>query len=251
MTRGLTTLATRLRSAARVTVVTGAGVSVASGVPTFRGPDGLWRRHRPEDLATPEAFQRDPALVWEWYAWRRETIARCTPNAAHRVLAAWSKAFPLCTVITQNVDDLHLRAGTEGLVRLHGSIWELACAAPCRRGAHPWPERRVPLPECPPCCPHCGGLARPGVVWFGEPLDAADVRAAHDATRCDVFIAVGTSAVVYPAAGFLHEAAAQGAYTAEINADSTPASSSVDVAVRGAAEAVLTDLDGLVNRKAE
>ena len=249
MTGALATLAARLRSAARVTVITGAGVSAASGVPTFRGPDGLWRRHRPEDLATPEAFDRDPALVWDWYAWRRETIARCAPNAAHRVLAAWSRALPPCTVITQNVDDLHLRVGTERLVRLHGSIWELACATPCPAGARPWPEPRVPLPECPPRCPHCGGLARPAVVWFGESLDASDIRAARDAARCDVFVAVGTSAVVYPAAGFLHTAAAHGAYTAEINADSTPTSTSVDVAVRGAAETVLPALDRLVNQR--
>ena len=126
--------------------MTGAGVSAASGVPTFRGPDGLWRRYRPEELATPEAFARDPALVWEWYAWRRETVAACRPNAAHDVLARWSQRDGF-RLITQNVDDLHVRAGTRDLVRLHGSLWELKCFNGCARGARPWRDERVPLPE--------------------------------------------------------------------------------------------------------
>jgi len=241
----LADLAARLRAASRVTVITGAGVSAASGVPTFRGADGLWRRFRPEELASPGAFARDPDLVWEWYAWRRETIARCAPNAAHQVLADWSRRRS-CRVITQNVDDLHVRAGTEGLVRLHGSIWELACADRCAAGARPWPDTRVPLPECPPRCPHCGGLARPAVVWFGEPLPDAAVRGARAATACDVFIAAGTSAVVYPAAGLMHEAAARGAWTAEINLETTPASSSVDAAIQGPVQDVLPELDRLL-----
>lgn len=246
MTGTLDALAARLRSAARVSVITGAGVSAASGVPTFRSQNGFWRQYRPEDLATPQAFERDPEMTWGWYAWRRKTIARSTPNAAHKVLAAWSRAFGQCTIITQNVDDLHLRAGTKGLVRLHGSIWELICAEPCRPGARSWSETRVPLPQCPPRCPHCGGLARPAVVWFGEALNGQDVRAAYEATVCDVFIAIGTSAVVYPAADFLHEAAAQGAYTAEINVESTPISSVVDAQLLGAAEVILPTLDALL-----
>jgi NAD-dependent deacetylase len=235
----LKTLADRLRGAGRVTIMTGAGVSAASGVPTFRGAEGLWRRYRPEDLATAEAFVRDPRLVWEWYAWRRELIAGCQPNAAHDVIARWSTAWDGCRVITQNVDDLHVRAGTRGLVRLHGSIWELSCADRCARGSTAWRDERVPLDPLPPRCPHCGGLARPAVVWFGESLASTDVDAALDATACDVFLTVGTSAVVYPAAGFVHEARRRGAFTAEINLEDTAASAMVDVALHGAAEKIL------------
>src|SRR5215210_7712282 len=126
MSEAFDRLAARIRAAERLTILTGAGVSAASGVPTFRGPAGLWRHYRPEELATPEEFARDPELVWQWYAWRRETIAGCRPNAAHDVIAAWSRDRG-ARVLTQNVDDLHLRAGTAGVVRLHGSIWELAC----------------------------------------------------------------------------------------------------------------------------
>jgi NAD-dependent deacetylase len=160
----------RLRAARRVTILTGAGVSAASGVPTFRGADGLWRRYRATDLSTPEAFARDPALVWEWYQWRRQLIAECQPNAAHEVIARWSQR-PDWTVVTQNVDDLHLRAGTRDLVRLHGSIWELSCWVRCAQLSRTWRYERVPIPESVPACPSCGQLARPAVVWFGESLD--------------------------------------------------------------------------------
>lgn len=249
-------LADRVRSAGRVTVMTGAGVSAASGVPTFRGPDGLWRTYRPEELATPGAFARDPALVWEWYAWRREKVAACLPNAAHAVLAKWSQhAWPASRsaeregwfrLITQNVDDLHIRAGTRDLVRLHGSLWELSCFDGCALGATPWRDERVPLPELPPRCPHCGGRARPAVVWFGESLDPADVERAVEATACDVFLTVGTSAVVYPAAGLMHQARSRGAFTAEINMEETPASTLVDLSVRGPAEEILPTLSRLI-----
>jgi NAD-dependent deacetylase len=242
---GIVDLAARISSAARVTVMTGAGVSAASGVPTFRGPDGLWRRHRPEELATPEAFARDPALVWEWYAWRRETVGACRPNAAHEVLARWSQRAGV-TLITQNVDDLHIRAGTRDPVRLHGSLWELKCFNGCARGTRPWRDERMPLPELPPPCPYCGGHARPAVVWFGESLDSADVNRAFDASACDVFLTVGTSAVVYPAAGFVHQARSRGAFTAEINMDETPASALVDLSLRGPAEELLPATDRLL-----
>src|ERR1041385_1270080 len=153
----------RLRAAKRITVATGAGVSAASGVPTFRGADGLWRNFKPEALATAKAFEHDPKLVWEWYAWRRELIGQCRPNPAHDVIAQWSRR-PGTTVITQNVDDLHLKAGTVNLVRLHGSIWELSCFARCAAGRTPWLEP-TPVPsELPPRCRHCGAYARPAVV---------------------------------------------------------------------------------------
>lgn len=233
-------LATRLRGAEAVTVLTGAGVSAASGVPTFRGDGGLWRNFSATDLATPEAFARDPQTVWEWYAWRREQIAHCRPNAAHHVLAAWTRERPRWRVVTQNVDDLHLRAGTVDLVRLHGSIWELTCWRRCAGTPARWREERVPLPERPPRCPHCGALARPGVVWFGESLEPQDVEQAEALTRCDVFIAAGTSALVYPAAGFLHTARARGAFTVELNIEATDATGRVDLAVHGPVEETLT-----------
>ncbi len=232
-----------LRAARRVTVLTGAGVSAASGVPTFRGQDGLWQQFRAEDLATPEAFARDPRLVWEWYDWRRQLVARSEPNAAHRILAAWSARWPAFRLVTQNVDDLHLRAGARGVVRLHGSIWEVSCVARCATSPARWRDERVPLPALPPRCPHCSGLIRPAVVWFGEMLDPADVEAAHQATGCDVFITAGTSALVYPAAGFLPEAKHRGATTVEINPEATPASDVVDIAVQARAEDVLPAID--------
>lgn len=238
MMDSLARLAAHIRDAKRLTILTGAGVSAASGVPTFRGAGGLWREYRAEDLATPQAFARDPRVVWEWYAWRREKIAGCRPNAAHEVIAAWSQN-PECRVVTQNVDDLHLRAGTRALVRVHGSIWDLSCWDRCRQGATPWRDERVQLPELPPRCPHCGGLARPAVVWFGEPLPAASLRGAMEATACDLFLTVGTSSVVYPAAGLIDEARRLGAVTAEINLDETPASLTVDVAIQGKAEEIL------------
>jgi len=239
-------LAARLGAAKRVTVMTGAGVSAPSGVPTFRGPGGLWRNYRPEDLATPDAFARDPALVWEWYAWRREKVAACTPNPAHGVLARWSHRPGTC-IVTQNVDDLHIRAGTRDLIRLHGSLWELKCFDGCAAGRAPWRDDRVPLPDALPRCPHCGGYARPAVVWFGESLNAADVNRAVEASTCDVFLTIGTSAVVYPAAGLVHHARARGAFTAEINLEATPASGLVDAAIAGAAEEVLPQLDRLLS----
>ncbi len=260
MTPEIRALAERIRAARRVSVLTGAGVSAASGVPTFRGADALWpsttaqaipsrvegwRQYRAADLATPDAFARDPGLVWAWYAWRRARIAACTPNRAHEVLAAWTRENPHCQVITQNVDDLHLRAGSKRLIRLHGSIWELTCWKGCNAAPRRWRDERVPLmtsADALPRCPHCDGLARPAVVWFGEPLNPADVQAASDATACDLFLTVGTSAVVYPAAGFLHLARLQGAFTAEINLEETPASAAVDLAIRGPAEQVLDAL---------
>jgi NAD-dependent deacetylase len=228
---------------ARVTVLTGAGVSAASGVPTFRGGDGLWRRFRVEELATPEAFARDPRVVWEWYDWRRQLIAACEPNPAHHVLAEWSLRFKDFTLITQNVDGLHERAGSAGVRRLHGSIWDVGCWRECAAAPHRWRDDTVPFATLPPPCPHCGGPLRPGVVWFGEALDPDTVEASIDAAACDVFFTIGTSAVVYPAAGLIDHARRAGALTVEINPDSTPASGGVDVVLPVAAEAALPALD--------
>ncbi len=245
MSSDLEMLAARIRDAKRLTILTGAGVSAASGVPTFRGAGGLWRQYRAEDLATPEAFTRDPRLVWEWYAWRREMIAACEPNAAHHVIAAWSQRDG-CRVVTQNVDDLHVRAGTRDLIRIHGSIWEMSCWARCGAGATPWRDDHVPLEEMPPRCLYCGQLSRPGVVWFGESLGPKEVHAAQQATACDVFLTIGTSAIVYPAAGLVHQAKQRGAFTAEINLEETAASTMVDVAIQGGAETVLPAIEGYI-----
>lgn len=239
-------LVEQLTREARLTILTGAGVSAASGVPTFRGTDGLWNNFRPETLATAEAFGRDPKLVWEWYAWRRSVIAACEPNPAHHVLAEWSRRFPNFRLITQNVDGLHESAGTQNTIRLHGSIWEVNCWESCANAPKRWRDETLSFDEMPPRCPHCGGLIRPGVVWFGETLDPAVVQKASQAADCDVFITIGTSAIVYPAAGFLAAAKQHGAFTAEINPEATPATSTVDLALTAAAERILPELDALL-----
>ena len=227
-------------------MLTGAGVSAASGVPTFRGAGGLWRQFRAEDLATPGAFARDPALVWEWYDWRRSLIAACQPNRAHDVLAAWSRTRPAFALLTQNVDGLHERAGTRHVTRLHGSIWTLRCCDDC--GVAPWSNLDVPLRPAAAAMPVVRGMARPGVVWFGEALDPVDLARADRASACDVFMVVGTSAVVHPAAGLVDLARSRGAFVIEINPEATPATTIVDVSLRGPAETVLDMLDqSLVN----
>jgi NAD-dependent deacetylase len=241
--------AARLIGEARtITVLTGAGVSAASGVPTFRGEAGLWRRYRAEDLATPQAFRRDPQLVWEWYDWRRTLIAGCRPNAAHDVLAAWSRrpAPAGFTCITQNVDGLHELAGTRQIVRFHGSIWELRCAAGCGGDPPVWEDRTAPLPVLPPPCRHCGGLTRPNVVWFGEPIDPAILHRCRAALDCDLFLSIGTSSIVYPAAGLVFDAKRRGAVTVEINPAATEASGAVDLAIAQPAEVALPAIDALL-----
>lgn len=239
-------LVERLRPDARITVLTGAGVSAASGVPTFRGSDGLWKNFRPETLATAEAFGRDPKLVWEWYAWRRSRIAACDPNPAHRVLAEWSRRFSNFRLITQNVDGLHERSGTENTIRLHGSIWEVSCWQACAKAPKRWRDETLSFADMPPRCPYCGDLIRPGVAWFGETLDPAVVRTASEAAECDVFITIGTSAIVYPAAGFLAAARQHGAFTVEINPEATPATSTVDLALTAGAQRILPEIDALL-----
>lgn len=225
----------RIAGGGRVTVLTGAGLSAASGVPTFRGAGGLWNGYRAEDLATPAAFARSPLLVWKWYDWRRQLIARCQPNRAHDVIADWSRRYPNFSLITQNVDGLHEQAGTARVLRFHGSIWEVLCWNQCGGEPARWQNTTVPLPELPPRCPHCAGPVRPGVVWFGEPIDPLTTRQSTLKTACDVFVTAGTSALVYPAAGLLEQAASLGALTVEINTDSTPATSSVDLVLRAPA----------------
>ena len=236
-------LAEHLDTAERITVLTGAGVSAASGVPTFRGSEGLWRTHRPEELATAEAFERDPTMVWEWYDWRRQLLAACEPNRAHEVLARWSHSFPGFRLVTQNVDGLHERAGTRDVIRFHGSIWDLRCWNRCAGSLERWRDETAPLTGGLPRCDACGGLARPDVVWFGETIPAHVLDRSLDSTNCDLFLAVGTSSLVYPAASLVQQAKTQKAITAEINLEATPASDLVDFAVRGPAEQILAEID--------
>jgi NAD-dependent deacetylase len=236
MPASLEHLRERLARASRITVLTGAGVSAASGVPTFRGADGLWRTHRAENLATPEACQCNPTLVWEWYDWRRTLMAGCQPNAAHEVLARWTHERG-AALITQNVDGLHELAGSRDVVRFHGSIWMLRCVHGC--GRPDWEDRTAPLPSLPPLCPSCGGLARPAVTWFGEIIDPRVLERCAVAVDCELFLSVGTSALVYPAAGLLYEAHRRGAFTVEINPHATDASDLVDLAIALPAERAL------------
>jgi NAD-dependent deacetylase len=241
------TLVELLSAGALVTVVTGAGVSAASNVPTFRGDGGLWRRQRPEELATARAFAADPAMVWEWYDWRRGLVAACQPNVGHEVLAAWSQRWSGFTLVTQNVDGLHERAGTKGVVRFHGSLWEVQCWSACRASPARWWDERVPLEPLPPACPHCDGILRPGVVWFGEAIDGLVLeRSSKAAASCDVFLVVGTSSLVHPAAALIDLARRGGAYTVEINPEATPVTSRVDLALSEPAELALDRLEQLL-----
>lgn len=234
----LSVAAARLRGAARVVALTGAGVSAESGVPTFRGPDGLWGRFRPEDLATPEAFARDPGLVWQWYEWRRQGVAAVRPNAAHFALATLESRVPEFLLITQNVDGLHALAGSRRMVELHGSLWRARCTGCGERGE----DRRVPLPEQPPRC-GCGALLRPDIVWFGEALDPGVVWRAHDASlQAEVALVIGTSSLVYPAASLPQLARAAGAFVIEVNPEQTSLSRLADVWLRGRAAEIVPAL---------
>ncbi|MCX5860327.1 MAG: NAD-dependent deacylase [Proteobacteria bacterium] len=226
---------TRLRGAKRVVALTGAGISAESGVPTFRGPEGLWKNFRPEDLATPEAFARDPQLVWEWYIWRRGRIAPCAPNPAHHALVTLEQRIPDFTLITQNVDGLHRRARSRNVLHLHGTIWEVRCTG-CGRVE----ENRDPDLAFPPLCPACGKLRRPNVVWFGEALDPTILSRAEEALqKCEILLVVGTSAVVQPAASMALWAKKAGAYVVEINLEPTPLSRAVDMSFQGKAGEIL------------
>ena len=227
-----------IQSADTVAVLTGAGISAESGVPTFRGTGGLWREYKPEDLATPEAFARDPKLVWEWYNWRRELIAKARPNPGHKALVDLEVRKRNFTLITQNVDGLHDLAGSGKILKLHGDIWRMRCT---QCGAN-WPDRRASLPKLPPHCA-CGGLARPAVIWFGESLpDGMMLEAEHAVASAQVLLAIGTSAVVYPAAGLIPLAKSQGVKVIEVNPEPTAFSESVDRSLRGKAGEILPEL---------
>ncbi len=223
-----------LAGSQRVVALTGAGISAESGIPTFRGPNGLWRNFPPEKLATPEAFSRDPRLVWEWYDWRRGIIHEAAPNLGHRALAEIERQVSgdgkgSFTLATQNVDGLHDRAGSRNVLKLHGDIWLLRCTG-CGAAER---NEEVPLQNLPPRC-RCGELFRPGVVWFGEPLPAEEWERAEEASaRAQVFLVVGTSATVYPAAGLALTARQAGARVAVVNPEPTALDSVANWVLRG------------------
>lgn len=218
-------------------VLTGAGISAESGVPTFReAQTGLWARYDPLELATPDAFERDPELVWNWYEWRRELVTRAEPNAGHRALADLQSRVPRLTLVTQNVDGMHQRAGSPDVIEFHGNLFTNRCFAE---------GRIVEAPEGDgvPTCPVCGSYLRPGVVWFGEAIPEGALQSSFAAAAdCDVFLSVGTSSLVYPAAGLGDVAREAGAVTIEVNPGATGQSDSFTASLRGNAGIVLPKL---------
>ena len=228
-----------LRSARQVTVLTGAGISAESGVPTFRDAQtGLWARYDPHQLATPAAFRHNPRLVWDWYAWRRGLVAQARPNAGHEALAEIERRVPRLTLITQNVDGLHARAGSRNIVELHGNLARTRCSVE-ETVVESWAE----TDERPPRCPRCGAFLRPDVVWFGEMLPRAALAAAQAAAAdCDLFLSVGTSGLVEPAAALPYAALAGGALVVEINPDRTPLTPHVSYHLAGPAGVILPAL---------
>jgi len=232
-------LVSLLKVAARVVVLTGAGVSQESGLRTFRDAQtGLWSQYRPEDLATPEAFEREPKLVWDWYAMRREKVKTVKPNPGHFALVEMSRLIPQFTLITQNVDGLHQKAGSPLVIELHGNLQRIKCSV-CAAQVDKWNESTEDVPRCS----ICGGILRPDVVWFGEALPRAVLEAAVTTARtCDLFFSIGTSALVQPAASLAVAAKHKNALVVEINANPTPLTERVDFALLGKSGEVLPTL---------
>jgi len=229
---------TAIRDARHVVALTGSGASAESGVPTFREAQaGLWEKFNPHELATPEAFLQDPALVWSWYRWRRELVARAKPNRGHYALAALARTIPIFSLITQNVDGLHQRAGSNNVMEYHGNLFDTRCFSRDCAVAD------ADVSAAAPRCPNCGDLLRPGVVWFGEPIPPAVLDAATRAVvDCDVFLSVGTSSLVWPAAGLLESARAAGATIIEVNTDVTPHTSQSHYSLQGKSGEILAEL---------
>ncbi len=236
-------LVTTLQSAQKVAVLTGSGISAESGVPTFRDAQtGLWARYDPMELATPDAFERDPRLVWEWYAWRRELVGKAAPNPGHEALVELESRVPDFVLLTQNIDGLHRRAGSQNVTELHGNIMRSKCSV-----AGVLVEPREDDSGVPPSCPGCGAFLRPDVVWFGEALPAGALEEAFDSAReCDVFFSIGTSGLVQPAASLAFEAQRHGAVVVEVNPDDTPLTRHAGYALRGQAGKVLPALANAV-----
>ncbi len=231
--------AAALRKARHVCVLTGAGISAESGIPTFRDAlTGLWSKFSPEELATPEAFERDPELVWQWYEWRRELVRRAAPNAGHLALAELARRVPRVTLVTQNVDGLHQRAGSPGVLEYHGNILRDRCTLE-QIVAERSEDARTGLPRCA----SCGGLLRPDVVWFGEAIPRQPMLlAAAAAADCDAFLSIGTSSLVYPAAGLAEVALQRGVPVIEVNPNETDLTAQADIALRGPAGQILPTL---------
>ncbi|BBX72455.1 NAD-dependent deacylase [Mycobacterium shinjukuense] len=227
----------------RVAVLSGAGISAESGVPTFRDDkNGLWARFDPYELSSTQGWLRNPERVWGWYLWRHYLVAGVQPNAGHRAIAAWQQHVEV-SVITQNVDDLHERAGSAPVHHLHGSLFEFRCARCGVPYNDPLPVMTEPAIEVPPPVCGCGGLIRPGIVWFGEPLPDEPWRHAVQATEAaDAMVVVGTSAIVYPAAGLPELALARGTAVIEVNPEPTPLSASATLCVRQSASQALPGL---------
>ena len=238
-------VAERIKAASRVVVLTGAGISQESGVPTFRGKDGLWKQYRAEQLATLEAFQRDPKLVWEWYDWRRGLIKPLAPNPGHYALVELEKRIQGFSLVTQNVDGLHRMAGSSNPIEMHGTIWRVRCMD-C---SQTFENRDVPI-KILPTCEVCGGLLRPDVVWFGEALDEAILRTIYTSLqKAQVMLIVGTSAVVQPAASFgLVAKRTAGAFVVELNRSKTAQSSFFDLSIQGKAGELLPRLLDYMDR---
>ena len=233
-------LISRLQRAENVVALTGSGISAESGIPTFRGAEGLWKTYRAQDLATPQAFARDPNLVWEWYDWRRGLMSTKLPNAGHQVLASWETTIPNFTLITQNIDGLHSRAGSRNILELHGNIWKLRCT---QEGTLV-ENTEFPLSPLPPLCPDCGAMLRPHVVWFGESLNPNVIQQAFSiSARCDLMFVVGTSAIVHPAASLPLAALEAGAAVVEINPEPTPLTDHLEFSFRGMAGDILPRID--------
>ena len=230
----------KLAECKSLTILTGAGVSADSGMPTFRGNDGLWKNYRAEELATPEAFERDPELVWKWYNMRREKLSAISPNPAHHAIVDLEKKVKDFSLITQNVDGLHEKSGSRNILELHGNIWKVRCTE-CHAVTD---NHNVPI-EILPYCDDCGGLLRPHIVWFGEMLPGDVLSSANAAlARCDMMLIVGTSGVVQPAASMAFLAKRSGAYIVEANLEATPHSDIVDETIIGrAAEIIPACLD--------
>ena len=228
-----------LKKADRVSVLTGAGVSQESGLRTFRDAQaGLWAQYRPEDLASPEAFARDPKLVWDWYAWRREAVKGVRPNAGHYALVEMENKTPTFTLITQNVDGLHRFAGSRNVLELHGNIQRVRCSD-CGTYTEIWGSDLESVPRCE----RCDGLLRPDVVWFGEALPRAELESAVSTAReAQVFFSIGTSGVVQPAAALAHAARNRGSVVVEINAEPTPLTPKTDFAFHGKSGEILPEL---------
>ncbi len=221
-------------------VFTGAGMSADSGIPTFRGSNGLWNRYRPEDLATPEAFMSDPVKVWSWYLWRISKLSKVSPHKGYRVLKRWYEAGYLKKVITQNVDGLFRRVGIDDVIELHGYIER----ARCMRCGYRDIIYNLDRSSLPIICPRCYGLMRPDVVWFGEPLDRNVLDEAYRVAReADLMLVIGTSGVVYPAAYIPYIARDSGATVIEINPEDTPISDIADIRLRNGAEKSLVEID--------